>query len=138
MAGNYQRGDLIDFIVQINQESTELSIKNHTLDIESITHDVTGTQHGGATARIGGKVDARGTVNAAFDLDNPIYNRPPDINVNSTGVALFGVGEDGTGIQVPFIVKRVHYEASVETEVRYSFDIELNVLAGELVYGTKF
>lgn len=132
--GSNKRDTIVFQLQSLGNAVVTLSIKSHNLDISSITHDVTGTRMNGLTARIGGKVDAQGNVTACLDLDLLPWAAPLTITPNMIGVAIFGVSPTG-GIQLPFIVSKVHYEAAVESAVSYNFDLQLNILAGSFAYG---
>ena len=112
---------------------TTLQIKGQSLDEDGLIFDVTHTGSGGRTARIAGKADHKGTINADFDLDVPPYLNPPGIRFGSTGIILFFFSPSRP-IQIPVIVSKVHYESAIESEVKYSFDVQENVLVGVIVY----
>lgn len=134
MANNYQRGDLIDLVFQAaNGVATELSIKSHNFDLEAMAHDVSGTAHGGRSARIAGKGDFRATVLAAYDLDVPPYLDPPSVRPGVSGVIYLGLSQTH-GISIGVIITKLHGESAVDSAVMYSFDVLENVLAGPLIY----
>lgn len=131
---NFQRGDFVPVTVQTaGLPAVLLNIKGHTLDLTCLLFDVTSTGSGGVTARISGKLDAAGTVNADFDADAPPYVNPPAIMPGLRGICVFGVSPV-RGIQVPTICEKLHFESSVESEVKYSFDVKMNSLAGLFVF----
>lgn len=113
-----------------------LNITGWNSDREVATFDVTGTRHAGITARIAGKKDARGTVTACFDLDAAPYGlTTPAIREGAIGVIREYV--DATGAQfitTPIIVKKLHHESAIGNELRWTFDWELNSLAGSPSY----
>jgi len=112
---------------------TTLSIKSHNIEETVTLIDVTGTAQNGRTARIAGKADHKGTVNAEYDADLPPFLAPPSIRAGTTGICLFFVSPNKS-IQVPVIVEKLHHESSVEGEVKWSMDVSENVLAGVVVY----
>lgn len=87
----------------------------------------------GATARIGGKDDASGTVSAALDVDEMPHSAGFDIKPGNTGVMRFGISST-QAVQIPFIVTKLHYEASMESATVFSFDVQMNILAGSVDY----
>lgn len=110
-----------------------LQVKSHTLDEDGLIFDVSHTLTGGRTARIAGKADTKGTVNADFDADLPPYLPPVNIRFGTLGFIAFYY-QPTKPIQIPVIVTKVHYEAAIENEVKYSFDVAENVLIGVVVY----
>ncbi|MCC6421628.1 MAG: hypothetical protein IT429_25695 [Gemmataceae bacterium] len=113
--------------------STEVPVTGHNLDIMAQLFDVTQTSHNGGTARIAGKTDVSGTVNGALDADAMPHNAPLSIRPGTRGIILQKITPT-KAVQVPVIVEKLHYEAAVGNEVRFSFDVKYNVLAGDLVY----
>ncbi len=134
MANNFQSGHACP--VQFAPSGgalTTLNVKGWSLDEDGLLFDVTHTGTGGRTARIAGKADHKGTVNADYDADLPPYLDPPRIRFGTKGVILMFVSPNKP-IQVPVIVAKVHYESAIESEVKYSFDVEESVLSGVIVY----
>ncbi len=137
MANNFQRGDLcgIQFIVAGANPYT-LNVTSHNLDLSVLLFDITHTGLNGAgTARLAGKPDASGTVNADYDADASPFLNTPNIRPGAAGtIAFFVAGPTGApsaqSIQVPVIVEKVHFESSVQSQVKYSFEVKQNVLAG--------
>ena len=134
MSGNYQSGHNTGVYFEVLGQGTvsSLCVSSHSLDISVLLFDVTGTCHGGNTARLAGKRDAAGTVNAFFDADSPPYLNPPYIREGVSGVMLFYFSSLALGrpMQVPVIIEKVHYETAVAGETKYSFDVKMNSLAG--------
>lgn len=131
---NYQRGDFVGVVFAATGLAPyTLGIKSHSLDLTCLLFDVTSTLSGGITARISGKLDAKGTVNADFDADAPPYGNPPAIIPGVRGICLFGVSAV-RAVQVPVVVEKLHFESSVEAEVKYSFDCSMDSLAGQFVF----
>lgn len=93
---------------------------------------MTSTGAGGLTARLAGKRDISGTVQADYDLDIPPYG-PVGIFDGLSGICAFNLNPL-KAVQAPVIVEKVHYESAVESEVKYSFDVKANSRAGFLVY----
>ena len=110
-----------------------LNVKGWNLDEEVLIFDVTHTGTGGRTARIAGKADTKGTVNADFDADVPPYLPAPSIRAGTTGVILCFVTPN-KAVQIPVIISKLHFESAIENELKYSFDYQENVLAGVVVY----
>lgn len=116
-----------------------LNIRGWTGDDECLRFDVTHTGHSGETARITGKRDWRGTVQADFDLDAPPYNNAaggPNIRSGTRGVIRKYVAPVGQAkfIQIPVVIAKVHYETAVESQFKYSFDVEQSILAGDKIF----
>ncbi len=132
MANAFQRGDFLPITFQATGgTATRVDIKNHTIDISSMTYDVTHTGHNGIRARIAGLEDAKGTISASFDLDLPPYGTTPFIRHGVSGLCLFYVDISLVKhFQIPVIIPKTHYESGVESEMKYSFDVEMNRLAG--------
>ena len=134
MANNFQDGSRVPVSFFPSGGSlTQLNVKSHTLDLDVLTFDVTHTATGGNTARIGGKADAKGTVNACLDIDNPPYATAPNIIPGVRGIILFYVSAVKF-TQVPVIVKKLHFESGTEQEVRWSFDVEMDAHTGSFVF----
>lgn len=140
MANNFQRGDFTPINFQrTGGASIRVNIKSHSLDIESLIHDVTHTGHDGIRARIAGVEDAKGTINCDTDLDLlPWIPSGGYIRNGVSGIALFWIGNPATNpqryIQIPCIIPKVHYETGVEQAVKHSFDVAMNRIAGVPVY----
>lgn len=113
--------------------TTILSIKQMSLDEEGVIADVSHTRTASRTARIAGKGDHKGTINATFDLDQKPYFATPNIRFGSLGVVACGF-DPNFAIQIPAIVTKTHYESAFESEVRYSFDFAESVFSGAIVY----
>lgn len=142
---NYQDGAQVVFEISTigAPQNAVLNVRSSNLDFTSITHLVMGTIHKGLAARIGGALDFQSTITAVFDLDTPPWLAPPLVLPNARGLLLYGlqaipIGAAGAiGIQLPFIIPKVHYEQAVDKEIIYSFDIQMNILAGNLAYGVQ-
>ncbi len=110
----------------------QLDIKDHTVDLTVLLHDVTNTGTGGVRARIAGPLDAQGTVNADLDLDSPPYGAAA-IFPGVRGLCLFGFSLS-RALQIPVRVEKLHFAAAVDKEVMYSFDVKMDANAGVVVY----
>jgi len=114
--------------------STTLDVKEHSVDLSVLLHDVTNNRHGGERARIAGPLDAQGTVQASLDLDQVPWNTPiPNVQPGVLGVIGFGVSATAA-IQVPSIVEKFHSASAIEKEVNWSFDIKMSSIAGVVLY----
>jgi hypothetical protein len=140
VSNNFQRGDLLPVVfIPDDQANVTLNVRGWSGDDEVLRFDVTNTGHGGQTARIAGKQDWRGTVQADFDLDVPPYNTNaggPRIRAGQGGVIRKYVSQTAQDkyIQIPVLIAKVHYESAVESQLKYSFDVEMSVLFGDFVY----
>lgn len=123
----------VAFFTQGEGGATVLQVKSQTLDEDGLIFDVSNTGTGGRTARIAGKADHKGTVNADFDADAPPYLAPPAIRFGTLGIIMFFF-QPSKPIQIPVIVTKTHFESAIESEIRYSFECAENVLAGVIVY----
>lgn len=133
MAQNFQRGDLAFFQFQpIGGGITTLNITEHNLDIEVALFEVLNTGSGGFMARIVGRTDAKGTINADFDVDIPNY-LVPQILPGVRNLSQFGLAPL-RGIQIPSVVSKLHYSVAVSSQVKYSFDVAMDSRAGAVVY----
>lgn len=112
-----------------------LNITGHSMDEMTQLFDVSNTGHGGRTARLAGKGDHSGTVNADFDLDAPPYLNPPNIRSGVSGIILayFSHYSLGRPMQIPVIIEKVHYEVSIGSQSKWSFDVKENIIAGSFV-----
>lgn len=116
-----------------------LNIRGWNGDRDCLLFDVTNTGHEGETARIAGKKDWQGTVQADFDLDDPPYGLAggqPNIDAGVRGVIRKYVSPVAQGkfISIGVIIAKVHYESAVESQLKYSFDVKQNKLAGPFTY----
>jgi hypothetical protein len=113
-----------------------LNIKDHTLDISVMLHDVTCAATAGVRARVVGPLDAAGTINADLDLDAEPWSPAVNLFAGLRGIVGFGYTEGATAriIQVPSSIEKLHHQGSMEKELTYSFDTKMNALAGLLVY----
>lgn len=112
---------------------TTLNVKGWNFDEESVLADVSNTSHQGRTARIACKADHKGSVSASLDLDQLPFAAPVSIRAGTRGVLLFYLSPLKP-VQVPVVVSKLHHEMALEKEVSYSFDVQENVLAGNIVY----
>ena len=135
MANRFITGDKVSmaWVPSAGGGNQVLNIKGMSLDAEVIIADVTHTGTGGRTARIAGKGDTKGTINASFDLDLKPYTAPRGIREGANGVVVLGF-DPAFPIQIPAVIAKVHVESAIENEVKYSFDYNENVLAGVVVY----
>ena len=131
---NFSRGDLIVFnMTPSGGANVTLGIKSHNIDLECAVNDVTNTRHGGGTAVLGSKENGKGTVSAALDLDEMPHDAPFTVRPRMKGIMFFGLSP-ALAIQFPFMVTSLHYETAVESEVRWSFSVTMDVISGSLVY----
>jgi hypothetical protein len=131
---NFARGDQGFFAIQpTGGVATQVNITSHSLDLEVALFEVLNTGSGGVMARLVGRLDAKGTVNADFDLDLAAYLPIPNINVGVRGLTQFGLAP-GRPIQIPSVIGKVHYEVAVTSQVKYSFDVSMDGRAGVVVY----
>jgi hypothetical protein len=114
------------------QNQITLNITGWTWDEEINTLIVTHSGSGGVAARIPNVLDGKGTVNADFDLLNPVYATPPILVAGQSGIAQYYVSPSRAW-QVPNIIKKLHFESTVMGKVSYSFDCEMNSLQGAYV-----
>lgn len=130
----YSRGDYCPAsVTPTGGATTVLNIKNHSFDLMATLFDVTGTGSGGGTARIGGKLDFNGTINAALDLDALPWLAIPNILPLTRGITAFYVSPIAF-IQVPTIVEKFHGQSAVDSEVQYSFDVKMDAHSGLLIF----
>lgn len=122
--------------IPTGQASVTLNITGWNGDHDGLLFEVTHTGHGGHCARISGRDDWKGTVQADFDLDAPPYlSTTPNIRFGTTGIIRKFVSTTKF-IQVPVVIAKVHYESAVQSQLKYSFDVAMSVLAGTMVYPT--
>lgn len=135
MANNFQRGDLIPTAFQVFGTSNlfNMEVRKHAHDEEVLTFDVTSTKHGGITARIAGKFDAKGTVEAFVDIDEAPWKATPFIRPGVAG--LFARYASPTLFwQIPALIQHVHYQQAIDNAFEYSFDWQLSSIFGVFVY----
>ncbi len=111
---------------------SKLQVTGSSWDEEVARILVTHSGTGGLAARIAGVLDGKGTVSAFYDSDLPPYLPAPGIVAGINGVYLFYI-TPVKFFQIPVIVPHVHYETQVLGATQYSFDAELNALAGSYV-----
>jgi hypothetical protein len=133
---NYIRGDFGFFIFQpTGGPATTLCVTGHSLDIEVLVYEIINTCSGGLMWRITGRTDAKGSIQADFDLDAPPYVAPQSIIPGMKGIAIFGMNQQANkGIQVPGLISKNHYEVAMNAQVKYNFDFQLDARQGQLVY----
>lgn len=109
-----------------------LCVTSHTMEELVQLFDVSNTCHNGRTARLAGKGDHSGTINADMDLDAPPYLNPPYIRAGVSGVMYSHFKHYALGLpmQIPVIIEKVHYEFSIGSQSKWSFDVKENCLAG--------
>lgn len=120
-------------------QATLLNITGYSFDDSILLFDVTNTGLNGAgTARIAGKGDLAMTVNADYDADASPWLPIPNIVKGSLGIILVYVGAYSAQsirfIQFPVVVEKLHGDSTTTQQVKYSFDVKENVLAGLRVY----
>ena len=131
---NYQAGVFVPAQWQPQGGNTSvLNIYEHTLDLSILLIDVTSSGSGGTRARIGGPVDAAGTINTSFDLDQAPWSPELSISPGIRGIASFGVSPTRF-IQVPSRVEKLHLASARDREVQQSFDVKCDALTGLIVY----
>ena len=109
-----------------------LQIREHSVDLTVLLHDVTHTGTSGVRARIAGPLDCQGNVQATLDLDAPPWG-PVALLPGYRGICAFGVSPTRS-LQLPVSVEKLRLQSSTEKEVNYSFDVKMNALAGVIVY----
>lgn len=112
----------------------ELNVKETSLDISVMLHDVTGVKAIGIRARIGGPLDLAGRVVCDLDLDEAPWITGFGILPGFIGVLRFGVTANGARIELPMICEKLHFAGAVEKELMWDADFKCNSLAGTLVY----
>lgn len=106
----------------------------HTISVSALLFDVSNSGSGGRTARVAGKKDTSGEVQADFDLDAPPFNSPPTIEPGQSGLLLSYISPTAP-IQWPGVIEKVDYVCSGQnTQVKYSFSVKENCRAGSFVY----
>lgn len=133
--GEFQSGHLIPVQWTASEgESFALNIREHSLDISVLLHDVTGVKANGLRARIAGPTDISGRVVCDWDTDESPLGEPGLLLPGTLGIAVFGVNAAGNGVQCPLIVEKYHQGASTDKELMWDVDMKCNSLAGLLVY----
>lgn len=114
--------------------SSLLNVKEASQDLMALLLDVTGTLAGGIRHRIAGPIDGASEVTASIDMDGPPYATPILLGPGLRGLLLYFVSAPlNKAFQIPSIVEKVHYQYSIETEVRYSFSLKVSGLVGALL-----
>ena len=132
--GNFVAGHLVPVSwLASGGQNFVLNVKEHSLDISVLLHDVTGVKASGVRARIAGPVDVAGRVVCSFDLDESPFQEPGLILPGTRGIAVFGVSATA-GIQLPLICEKYHQSASTDKELMWDADWKCNSLAGLIVY----
>lgn len=134
MANDFRPGHYAPVIWQATGGTASvLQIRDHTVDLSVMLHDVTHTGTDGVRARIAGPLDAAGTVNASLDLDLPPFQGPISLQPGFQGICAFGF-TPAKFLQVPTRVEKLHFASAVDKEVTYSFDVKMDAFAGVVVY----
>lgn len=133
--GNFQAGHLIPVFWEAsgNAAAIALNIKEHSLDLSVMLHDVTGVKALGVRARLAGPFDAAGRVVCDVDLDEFPFNNNINVFPGRSGLALFGVSPTHS-IQVPLICEKVHFAGGTDKELMWDADWKCNSLAGLFVF----
>lgn len=132
--GNFQAGHLVPVTWQATGLAVAaLNIKEHSLDLTVMLHDVTGVKAAGARARIAGPFDAAGRVVCDVDLDEAPFATAVGVFPGFKGIAVFGVSPT-LGIQVPLICEKLHFAGSTDKEMMWDADFKGNSLAGLYVF----
>lgn len=136
MAHEFQAGHLVPVSWQATGGQVfSLNIKEHSLDISVLLHDVTGVKAAGLRARIAGPTDIQGRVVLDWDLEESPFSEPGLILAGTMGVAVFGVDTAGRhGIQCPLICEKYHQGGATDRELMWDCDWKCSSLAGSLVY----
>ena len=112
----------------------EFNVKDHSLDISVLLHDVTGVKANGLRARIAGPTDIAGRIVCDRDLDESPWEAPALLRAGNSGVALFGVDDTGDFVQCPVICEKFHMAGATDREMMWDADWKCNSLRGFLVY----
>lgn len=135
MSGSFVPGHTVPVAwrAQGNNALFTLNIKEHSLELSVLLHDVTGVKSQGVRARIAGPTDVSGRVVLDLDMDEAPITAAVGVQPGTRGVALWGL--DATrGIQVPLIVEKLHFSGSTDKEMMWDSDMKCNSLAGSIVY----
>jgi hypothetical protein len=133
--GDFQAGHLIPVSWQRQGGAlAALNVKEHSLDLSVLLHDVTGVKALGVRARIAGPLDAQGRVVCDMDLDEAPFTDAVGITPGVRGIAVFGVSATRGGIQVPLICEKLHQACGTDKELMWDADWKMNSLAGDVVY----
>jgi len=139
----FVRGDLAP--VALRTPTGFMNITGYSLDHTVLLYDVTHTGFGGAgTARIGGKPDVAGTINADLDIDLAPFGGTLAILPGTSGIIFFYVSNTnvpgqvvGKAVQVPVIVEKLHWETAIQSQLKYSLDIKMDILAPNVAAPTQ-
>ncbi len=110
-----------------------LNIKEHSLTLQHLLHDVTGVKANGVRARIAGPQDIEGRVVLDLDLDELPFSNSVQVVSGRSGLMQFGVSPVYT-IQVPVICEKVHFAGGTDKELMWDGDFKANSLAGAIVF----
>jgi hypothetical protein len=135
MAGNFVAGHLvpIGWTASGNSASAALNVKEHSLDISVLLHDVTGVKANGVRARIAGPTDIAGRLVCDLDLDEAPFTATVGVIAGYRGIATWGVSASAS-IQLPLICEKVHFAGSTDKELMWDADYKCNSLVGSVVY----
>jgi hypothetical protein len=132
---NFQRGDLLPVFFQPfgANAAQRLNVTGWEGGRDVLLFDVTHTGLNGAgTARIAGKRDGTGTVNADYDADLSPY-AAYGIQEGVSGVILEYITPT-RAIQTPIIIEKLNFQSAAGSQLKYNFSWKMNVLAGLFVY----
>ena len=134
MADNFIAGHPVPFSwAPLNGETSLLNIKEHSLDISVMLHDVTGNRAGGVRARLAGPLDIQGRIVASMDLDAVPFQAPPLLIPGCRGIAVWGVSTT-RGIQTPLILEKYHQGTGTDKELAWDCDWKADSRSGLVVY----
>lgn len=136
MADNFQSGHLLPVQFQpFGGPLLTLNVTKQGVDLSSLLFDVTHTGHQGrGTARIAGKPDGGGNITMDYDADRTPFSL--SLVNGQSGILLFFVTPTRP-IQIPVIIEKVNYQASVQGKEEFNCDVKMNILVGNVVYGTN-
>lgn len=111
----------------------ELNVKETSLDLSVLLHDVTGVKANGVRARIAGPFDVAGRVVCDLDLDEVPWDDAVNVFPGFKGIMKYGVSPHHR-IELPLICEKLHTAGATDREVSWDADWKCNSLAGTVVF----
>ncbi len=133
MANNFVSGhsNPVKFTPAGGAEQT-LNIESWDETTDGLIFEVTHSGTTGLAARIAGRKDVKGRVQASLDLDLFPWAAGTSIDFGQKGVIKCYVSATKFE-QIPIIIAEVHERSAVNENVKYDFSFQLDTLSGSLV-----
>lgn len=134
--GNFQPGHLVPVSWQVSAAGApyELNVKETSLDMSVMLHDVTGVKAQGVRARLAGPLDVASRLLCDLDLDEAPWFNGVGVVPGFRGILRYGVSVLGHRIQIPMQCEKLHFSGSTDKEMMWDADWKVNSLVGLVVF----